>query len=204
MPVVIKKARMVQKGNRTLRMKKKPIPKASGKPPMPGERKALRKRIVLSNTNAIEVEGMQDLSREMIDSMMKATAEGTAPEVVGKVVGLPGTMVDSLRASEAFKTTQGWGLFRRPAVLVRKEAMDITEGMVSTAEKKKESYALVIDGAKGTGKSIMLLHAMATAFARGWIVLNIPEGKEPAPIPVPVPVQHAKGYYSSRTRDCRQ
>jgi small subunit ribosomal protein S29 len=34
----------------------------------------------------------------------------------------------------------------------------------------------VVDGERGTGMSLLLLHAMATAFVRGWIVLNIPEG----------------------------
>jgi len=39
--------------------------------------------------------------------------------LVGSVVGLPENVVDSLRAAEAFKPTQGWGLFRRPGILIR-------------------------------------------------------------------------------------
>jgi small subunit ribosomal protein S29 len=36
---------------------------------------------------------------------------------------------------------------------------------------------MVIDGDRISGKSMMLLHAITTAFLRGWIVLNIPDGK---------------------------
>lgn len=139
----------------------------TGKPPMPGERKAMRKRIVLSNTNALPVEGLNDLSKDMDLAAHR-----------GKVVGIPGEVVDSLRAVEAFKVTQGWGMFRRPALLIREESVSVTESM-KTAEQQKANIRLVIDGARGTGKSLMLLHAMATAFVRGWIVLSIPDGTFP-------------------------
>lgn len=94
----------------------------------------------------------------------------------GKVVGIPGPVVDSLRAAEAFKITQGWGLFRRPGLLVREESLKISR-MMKEAEESKKMLRLVVDGGRVTGKSMMLVHAMATAFTRGWIVLNIPEGK---------------------------
>jgi small subunit ribosomal protein S29 len=139
---------------------------------MPGERKALRKRIVLSNTNALEVDGMQDLSREM---------SGRLEGMVGKVVGLEGSTVDGLRAVEAFKTMQGWGLFRRPGVLIREENVELGRRMVGV-KTAKETLRVVVDGAKGTGKSMLLLQAMATAFVRGWVVLNVPEGIFPFPL----------------------
>jgi small subunit ribosomal protein S29 len=178
------------KGEKTLRIKKK-APVKAGKPPASGERKAMRKRIVLSNTNALEVEGMQDLDAEMVEGMVRvrdeseeavlAGALGMVGEeneegegVVGKVVGLGGATVDSLRAVEAFKTTQGWGLFRRPGLLVREESVVISRKLVEG--EKGGVVRLVVDGERGAGKSLLLLHAMATAFVRGWIVLNIPEG----------------------------
>ncbi|TID04744.1 hypothetical protein CH35J_002950 [Colletotrichum higginsianum] len=79
------------------------------KKPAPGERKAFRKRITLSNNNALAVEGLQDVGRETL-----AVAENK-----GSVVALPDQLVDQLRTLEAFKTTQNWGLFRRPHMLVR-------------------------------------------------------------------------------------
>ena len=176
------------KGARTLRIKKK-VPVKSGKPPAPGERKAMRKRIVLSNTNALEVPGLRDLDKTLDEELVKLSADksegkeltqtwllGEDLGLVGKVVGLDGATVDSLRAVEAFKTTQGWGLFRRPSTLIREESV-LLSGKMADAEKKKEALRLVIDGEKGTGKSLMLVQAMATAFVRGWVVINIPEGK---------------------------
>jgi small subunit ribosomal protein S29 len=151
--------------SKTLKIKKKAFVK-TGRPPAPGERKAIRKRIVLSNSNALEVPTMADM-----------TAELDAAQV-GTVVGLPGSLVDQLRAAEAFKTTQGWSLFRRPAILIREESVEIAK-MIQEAQDAKKTPVTIIDGERGAGKSLMLLQAMATAFLRGWIVLSIPEGKAP-------------------------
>jgi small subunit ribosomal protein S29 len=147
----------------SLRVKRKAFVK-TGKPPMPGERKAMRKRIVLSNTNALEVADMEDMT-----PTLKA-------DQVGKVIGLPGAIVDQLRAVEAFKTTQGWGMFRRPGLLVRSESIEIVK-IMEDAEAGKKTSRTIIDGERGAGKSLMLLQAMSTAYLNGWIVLNIPEGK---------------------------
>lgn len=206
---------VAHKGQKTLRIKKKAPVKDKGKPPAPGERKAMRKRIVLSNTNALEVEGLRDLDVEMVDglagtvgpedvgeavgketsgnglhALMNAVSsqdgQGVAveqpqrklagKELIGKVVGLKGETVDSLRAAEAFKITQGWGLFRRPGVLVREDTVVLSEKLAK-AQNEKKALRLVLDGERGAGKSIMLLHGMATAFLKGWVVINIPEGR---------------------------
>jgi small subunit ribosomal protein S29 len=148
---------------KTLKIKKKAFVK-TGRPPAPGERKAARKRIVLSNSNALEVPTMADMTAEL------DTAQ------VGTVIGLPGPLVDQLRAAEAFKTTQCWSLFRRPAMLIRQESVEIVK-MIQEAQDTKETSVTIIDGDRGAGKSMMLLQAMASAFLRGWIVLSIPEGK---------------------------
>lgn len=132
------------RGGKTLKIKKKPPPVRSGKPPAEGERKALRKRIVLSNTNALEVE-LEDLG------MSNVSSEGLA----GKVVGLSGSTVDSLRASEAFKITQGWNLFRRPAILVREESV-ICAKVLEEAGAEKKTERLVVDGGRVSGKSLMI------------------------------------------------
>jgi small subunit ribosomal protein S29 len=172
MPVGVKKkttqaAAMIarrSKGVGRLKIKKKAIVK-TGKPPLPGERKAMRKRIVLSNTNALPVQ-MEDLEKETLADK----------RLVGSVVGLPENVVDSLRAAEAFKPTQGWGLFRRPGILIREESVVLSERLAEV-EKTKGSFRMVIDGDRVSGKSMMLLHAMTAAFLRGWIVVNIPDGQ---------------------------
>lgn len=153
----------------TIRSKKKTAVK-TGKPPAPGERKALRKRIVLSNTNALIVR-MEDLEKATLAER----------RLVGHVVGLPENVVDSLRAAEAFKPTQEWGLFRRPGMLIRNESVVLSERLAE-AETAKESFRMIIDGSRVSGKSMMLLHAMTTAFLREWIVVNIPDGRLSIPI----------------------
>lgn len=148
----------------SLRVKKKKLVTKTGKPPMPGERKALRKRIVLSNTNALEVLDMVDMKGTLEDSQ------------IGTVAGLPGAVVDQLRVVEAFKTTQGWGMFRRPGCLIRAESVEIVK-IMDAAQAGKKTTTTILDGERGSGKSLMLLQAMASAFLKGWIVVNIPEGE---------------------------
>jgi len=151
----------------SVKIKKKSPVRDVGKRPALGERKALRKRIVLSNTNAFEVQGLKDLH---------ATNMHTNG-VKGRVMGLPGIVVDSLRAVEAFKTTQGWNLFRRPAILMRKESTQIAEFIheVEAAEGKKTIRRILI-GDRASGKSTLILQALAMAFLKEWVVINLPDG----------------------------
>lgn len=150
---------------------------------MPGERKASRKRVVLSNTNALEVSWLRDFDGGMLEELIfKKTNDAVqqvdgqeAQSVLGKVVGLKGETVDALRAVEAFKSNQGWGMFRRPGVLLREESVQLSRRIVD-AEKEKSVLRLVVDGDKGAGKSLMLVHALATAQLRGWIIMTVPEG----------------------------
>lgn len=136
------------------------------RPPQPGERKDFRKRIKLSNDNALEVPGLDVLSAE----------SAVNPESVGKIVGIPGEVIDQLRACEAFKSSQNWSLFRSPHTLVRNETVDLAKQMTDSIEKK-ETLRLVVTGNRGSGKSILGLQALATGFLNNWVVINIPEGR---------------------------
>jgi small subunit ribosomal protein S29 len=157
----------------SLKIKKKTPQKTTGRPPASGERKAMRKRVVLSNTNALEVSGMQEFNKDLVGDMLEGGEEQKS--LACNVVALPGETVDTLRAIDAFKPTQGWGLFRKPGLLIRQESVELTRALVS-AEDEKSTLRYVIEGSKGSGKSMMLLHAQAVAIARGWVVLHLPEG----------------------------
>ena len=148
----------------------------------PGERKAWRKRVVLSNGNALAVEGLRDLEKDTLLLDRRANGEEAEAEaaVVGTVRGLPDVVVDQLRAIEAFKSSQNWGLFRRPATLVRRETVELVAEMDRVVAAEKGVYRVVIDGERIAGKSTLLLQAMAHGFLNGWTVVHIPEGK-PAP-----------------------
>jgi small subunit ribosomal protein S29 len=143
----------------------------AGKRPAQGERKALRKRIVLSNDNALEVASLQDLAA---DNVLSEQNEGS-------VMGLPQEKVlDALRAVEAFKTSQGWSLFRRPAVLMRKEAIQLArlfkEVEASASGQQKKTIRRILSGERKSGKSTLLLQGLTMAFLRDWFVINLPEG----------------------------
>ena len=168
-PPVSARAAAPKRGERTtFVVKKKPRPQRTDKPPAVGERRALRKRIVLSNTNAIEVRDMKDVDTEsMIDEKLR-----------GQVLGIPGPIIDQLRAAQAFKNTQGWGLFRRPGTLIRQETVDHGKLIESISTRDKPQIARnIFVGEKGSGKSILILQAMTMAFLKKWIVINIPDGK---------------------------
>lgn len=197
-----------KRGANTLKIKKKAPVRDKGRPPSEGERKALRKRIVLSNSNALDVK-MPEFNEDFIckllgkpvsevkdvkptktsdqktrdkntpseDGSTKPTEQGNSGrESVASIVALSDCTVDSLRALQAFKITQSWSLFRRPSILIRNESKILTERLLQSQEQKT-TLRMMIDGAKGTGKSMMLLHAMATALVSKWLVIHIPEGR---------------------------
>jgi small subunit ribosomal protein S29 len=136
-----------------------------GKPPAPGERKAYRKRVTLSNNNALPVEGLEEMSPQTLVDQAK----------VGHMLALPNELVDQLRAVEAFKPTQTWNMFRQPSVLQRKESRELVEKM-QTAAGKGETLKLVISGDRLVGKSMLLLQGISYAYLNNWIVLHVPEG----------------------------
>lgn len=136
------------------------------KPPLPGERKAYRKRITLSNDNAIPVPWLTDIGPgDLLD-----------PGNVAKVLSLPEGVQDQLRACEAFKPTQCWNMFRKPSVLVRSETVDLM-GRIQKAIAENQTARIVLTGEKVTGKSLLLLQAMAHAYVNDWIVIHVPDGQ---------------------------
>ena len=148
------------------------------KPKLPevGERKALRKRIVLSNTNALEIPGMEDMTPQNMTDVGH----------IGQMLGLEGALLDQLREAKAFKPTQNWNMFRRPATLVRKETValginvqevnDSSNGEGTGAGLGAMTLQQIIAGERSTGKSLLLLQAMSMAYLNNWVVLNVPEG----------------------------
>ncbi|KAH8676097.1 mitochondrial ribosomal death-associated protein 3-domain-containing protein [Xylariales sp. PMI_506] len=159
-------SRHVRTGKKLILGKKKSKP-AAGKSVLPGERKAFRKRLQLSNNNALAVPGLAQMSAEnLVD-----------PAAIGQVVALPEDLIDKLRAVEAFRTTQSWPLFRSPHVLIRQETVDFLKSLTDKV-KNKETVRTVITGSKESGKSILGLQAQSAAFLNDWIVINIPEGQD--------------------------
>lgn len=157
-----------KKGGQGLRIKKAGATKETSRRPAPGELKQLRKRIVLSNTNALEVPDLEDLTAEDIGDS----------HIQGKVLGIPmEPIVDQLRAVDAFKPNQAWGLFRRPAMLVRGETLELGR-LVSAvqAEDGNKVVRKIVHGDRASGKTTLLLQAMTMAFLKGWVVINVPDG----------------------------
>lgn len=156
----------VRTGKRLVLGKKKKTRSDRSKPPGPGERKAFRKRIQLSNDNALKVSGLSELeAQQLVD-----------PTAVGQMASLPTGLVDQLRTIEAFKPTQNWGLFRSPHMLVRKDTVDFLGDMTKRIANK-ETVRTVIEGERGVGKSMLGLQTMAAGFMNKMVVINIPEGQ---------------------------
>ncbi|GAB0134822.1 hypothetical protein EsDP_00003177 [Epichloe bromicola] len=188
-PPTIKSRRDLPK--KTKRTFKKKTNVVAVKKPNPGERKAFRKRIQLSNNSALPVEGIEDLSPATLAD----------PASKGKMVALPDRVVDQLRSLEAFKTTQTWNLFRRPHFLVRDETVELMSRMAGSVDKR-EALKCVLTGTKLSGKSLALLQAMAYGLMNEWVVLHIPEGQdltngntEYSPIEGTEPMQFAQPVY---------
>lgn len=161
-PAVKNRKELPKKTKKTYKKKQNIVPV---KKPGPGERKAFRKRIQLSNNSALPVTGIETLEAQTM-------AKG---ESSGKMFAVPDQVVDQLRALEAFKTTQTWNLFRKPHVLVRKETVELMSKLEASVEKK-EALKCVLTGSRLSGKSLTLLQAQSYALLNEWVVINIPEG----------------------------
>lgn len=135
------------------------------KKPGPGERRAFRKRIQLSNNSALPVPGLSTLNAETM----------ALEESAGQMFAIPDALADQLRSLEAFKTTQTWNLFRSPHFLVREETVGLINKLQDSVAKK-EGLKCVLTGTKLSGKSMALLQAMSYALLNKWIVVHIPEG----------------------------
>ena len=148
--------------------------------------------MVLSNTNALEVAGLQDLN--------EVTAKPEELEQLrGKMLGFTNDAVDAMRALEGFKPTQGWSLFRRPATVVRGDTVRLGRG-IEEAMDNKAVVREVLFGAGGSGKSVLQLQAMAMAAAKGWLVMHFAEGKHYTPEPsLPPLLMNANNTMQART-----
>lgn len=115
---------------------------------------------------------MQDLSPEtMVDARLRGT-----------VLGLPVTMLDQLRAVQAFKPKQGWSIFRRPGTVLRRDTLEMGRMFEKIsgdgdASEKGKVVKKVITGLKGSGKTVHLLQAMAMGFLKKWVVITVPDGR---------------------------
>lgn len=165
-----KKAVVVKKGSGASFSKGRVIrgaTPAKGRPPAEGERKAQRKRVILTNSNALEIQDMQDLSAKNMNNK----------SMQGQVLGFSTEVVDSMRAIDGFKPSQGWSMFRRPATLITSHTQKIAEQLQSI-EQEKSTIRQVLAGEKGSGKSVLNLQTMAMASLKGWIVVHIPEAQD--------------------------
>lgn len=108
-------------------------------------------------------------------------------DTAGAVFEIPDTVLDQLRALEAFKLGQHWKYFSKPSTLVRKESVevgklialingDVKEGEAGVKEGEGGHASVILDGSRGSGKSIMLVQAMTWALQSGWVVISIPNG----------------------------
>lgn len=157
------------KPGKTLKVKKKPVVK-NVRRFAPGERKAFRKRVVLSNPNALEARNLSALEEEKMSD----------PKSAGSMLALPDRLVEQLRALGAFKITQRWSAFRQPAVLWTSQSVKIAQDLESVVEdEQRGTIRRLVTGERKAGKSHVLLQAMTVALMKKWVVISIPEGAYP-------------------------
>lgn len=135
-----------------------------------GERKEIRNRIILSNTNA------------PVLPTPEMTVEVSLHEpAVGTLFSFSNSDIDGLRAVGAFQRGQNWKFFQRPSTVMRHETLVMGEMLARIQGGEEESGTmerLVVTGPKGSGKSVFMAQAMAIALQRNWVVINIPKGRQ--------------------------
>ncbi|KAF3916502.1 hypothetical protein ABW20_dc0101089 [Dactylellina cionopaga] len=126
--------------NKPLNLKsKKKTNHATVKKPEIGYRRALRKAIILSNSNA-PVLDLPELTAELI----------SVPESIGKVFSINVEDLEKLRQLEVFQKKQMWQYFNRPTTFIRSESVGLAMAMESVERFGKEEAKATagIDGAE--------------------------------------------------------
>lgn len=72
-------------------------------------------------------------------------------EKTGQMLSLDGTVIDQLRAVKAFKTTQNWNMFRRPATLMRQESIELGNDF-EVIKNNPETIQRIVTGDKNLAK----------------------------------------------------
>ncbi|RMZ82998.1 hypothetical protein DV737_g1748, partial [Chaetothyriales sp. CBS 132003] len=136
--------------------------------PAVGERKAARTRIVLSNTNALPVRDLENMSVANLADEAR----------VGSLLGLDDELLEQLRDAKLFKRGQNWSLFHRPATLVRRETVElgrVVQQINEAADSARPVARQLITGARQSGKSVLLLQAASMAYTSKWVVVDVPD-----------------------------
>ncbi len=157
------RVREPQRGTKQLYLKKRPVQKVANRT-TPEERKAFRKRVVLSNPNALDVPGLPVLGQDALalaeeeeeaaEAAEAAEAETEAKDMMGgydddygaikagAMVALPSGIVEQLRELRTFKPKQRWGAFRRPAVLWTDASVAIAREILRIDSQRTPSSSL--------------------------------------------------------------
>ena len=101
------------------------------------------------------------------------------------------------RAVDAFKPNQGWGLFRRPAMLARRETVELGRLVSAVEAEPGKKVTKIIHGDRASGKTTLLLQAMSMAFLKGWVVINFPDGALPDAV-------HERAYWGDNREELRR
>ena len=138
----------------------------------PDEIRANQRPVALSNPNAIEVPGLQALS---VEHVVDETSRG-------KVFALPPQFLEQLRSLGVFKPSQSWGLFKKPATLVRAETLELGKlvrgiGGAEEGEMKGKSVTRIVSGLRNVGKTTHLLQALTLGLMNEWVVMHVPNGR---------------------------
>lgn len=144
---------MHQRGGKRMSLSHKKKAIVRHRSPAVGERRAIRKRIILSNNNALRV---ADQPRMDGDNL-------AAQESAGRVFKVPEDAIDQLRKVEAFKSSQTWNLFHSPHMLVRPETVEVCARMTEAAGKG-ETARIIVGGREGRGQEYGAVAGHDTCF----------------------------------------
>ena len=169
-------AKPTSRQGRTLHLKKN-VRVSNAKPPAPGERKAVRKRIVLSNTNALEVPGLQDLTADKLERHD------------GKTVVLDGYRGTGAggRQSHSGRSESAGGVQAYSRMELVSETCELGERrdgedgdrpsrmpLVKAGRRSERSYSV----RQVAVRACSLLQAQAMAYLKGWVVVHFPEAQD--------------------------
>lgn len=114
-----------------------------------------------------------------------------APDRQGTLFEVPEAIVQQLGKLEVLQPQQGFSSFAQLATVVRGCSVELVDALLGE-EVVKGGRRAIVDGPAGSGKSIVMMQAIAAALAQRWVVVSIPRAESLTDS------SHAYGYDTKR------
>lgn len=108
--------------------------------------------------------------------LRQSSSAAYTQENIGTVFETPSNVTSQLYALDVLQSQGGYQYFSQLATVIREPSVDLSKVLVETPGPS-DNRRIILDGPAGSGKSIVMLQAIALALQLKWVVVSIPRAE---------------------------